>query len=266
MNPPRIRLITRADDAGSSLTANTAIYHALRTGIVRNVSVMATCERVAEAAELLAQEPGICVGLHTTLNAEWDDVKWGPVLPPEEVPSLVDGRGDLLPTTRALHERRPRVEEIFAELEAQLARLQGLGLDVRYADAHMGWTWVVEGLTEQFAAWCAVRGLCYHARYEQRLPDPPAAVPTGDPVERLLARLDAALPGQYVLVAHPAYDNAYMRTLGHEGFPGETVAAEREWERLLFTDPRVLEYCRTHGVHPIRYDEAESLRDEGGTG
>jgi hypothetical protein len=79
-------------------------------------------------------------------------------------------------------------------------------------------------------------------------------------VEQLIARLEAAPPGQYVLVAHPAYNNDYMRTLGHDGFPGEQVAAEREWERLLFTDPRVLECCRTHSVQPIRYDEADSLR------
>ena len=261
MNTPRLRLITRADDCGSSLTANTAIYHAVKAGIVRNVSVMATCDRVAEAAELLAPETGVCIGLHTTLNAGWDDVKWGPVLPPEDVPSLVDEHDFLLPTTRALHERQPQVSEIFAELEAQLAQLRGVGLDIRYADAHMGWTWVVKGLTAQFADWCEANGLVYHARHEQRLPDPPANTPTGDPVERLLARLEAAPPGQYVLVAHPAYDNAYMRTLGHDGFPGERVATEREWERLFFTDPRVLEYCRTHGIQPIRYDEAERLRE-----
>ncbi|MBW7458257.1 hypothetical protein K0U00_29885, partial [Paenibacillus sepulcri] len=61
--------------------------------------------------------------------------------------------------------------------------------------------------------------------------------------------------GSYVLVGHPAYDNEEMRTLGHFGYDGETVAREREWERRIFTDPRVLSFCQLNGIVPARYDE-----------
>ena len=46
----------------------------------------------------------------------------------------------------------------------------------------------------------------------------------------------------------------------HTGYPGEQVALGRKWERLLFMDPRIVQYCRENGVVPIRYDEAARLR------
>jgi hypothetical protein len=218
---------------------------------------MACCPAIEEAAALLAGEKALCFGLHTTMNAEWDRVRWGPILPPEQVPSLVDSQGHFCQTTRALHENQPVEAEIFAELEAQLARLRDLGFDVRYADMHMGWGWVVPGLTERFGAWCAAQGIFHNEACHRWLP----AVPEeGDRVERLIAQLEAAEPGQYTIVGHPEYDNDEMRGLGHEGYPGTQVAAEREWERRIFMDARLVEYCRENGVVPLRYDAAERLR------
>ena len=68
--PTRIHLITRGDDLGTNHSANAAIREAYETGILRNASLMAGCPAAEEAAELLAGERGLCVGLHSTLNAE----------------------------------------------------------------------------------------------------------------------------------------------------------------------------------------------------
>jgi Uncharacterized protein conserved in bacteria len=252
-----IRLITRADDAGSNHTANAAIRECLEIGFLKNVSVMAVGFAVEEAAEMLAGFPGVCFGLHTCVNAEWDAVRWGPVLPPDLVPTLVDDQGHFFKTTKALHENAPSEEQVFAELEAQLARLRGLGFDLKYADMHMGWGWVIPGFDARFDAWCTRHGL-FHNRHRHRgLPE--VAGESGDPVARFVARLTAAEPGQYAVVGHPAYDNEEMRALGHAGYPGEVVASGREWERRLFADPRVLDLWRSGRVEPLRYDEAAEL-------
>jgi predicted glycoside hydrolase/deacetylase ChbG (UPF0249 family) len=256
MTTTRIRLITRGDDLGTNHSANAAIRDAYKRGILRNASLMACCPAVEEAAEMLAGEGGLCVGLHSTLNAEWDGVRWGPVLPPERVPSLVDARGHFFQTVRALAEHRPDVDEVFAELQAQLDRARALGFDVKYVDRHMAWGRAVEGLEERYERWCEREGILPHHLYHRPLPRDRGE---GDPVGQLLAALEAAEPGQYAIVGHPAYDDAEMRALGHAGYPGERVAREREWERLIFMDPRVLQYCREHGVVPIRYDEAERV-------
>ena len=118
------------------------------------------------------------------------------------------------------------------------------------------WGWAVEGLDEPYARWCEREGIRRHHFYHQSLP---RAAGEGDPVEQLISALSAAAPGQYAIVGHPAYDNEEMRALGHPGYPGEQVAREREWQRRIFTDPRILRYCRENGVTPIRYDEAIPL-------
>jgi hypothetical protein len=256
MTDVRIHLITRGDDLGTNHSANAAIREAFEHGILRNTSLMTCCPAVEEAAEMLAGETGLCVGLHSTMNAEWDDVRWGPVLPPERVPSLVDANGHFFQTVRALAEHNPDLDEVLAELQAQLDRARALGFDVRYVDQHMVWGQAVAGLEEPYARWCEREGLRPHHLYHGSLPHVPGE---GDPVEQLISALSAAAPGQYVIVGHPAYDNEEMRALGHIGYPGEQVAREREWQRRIFTDPRILRYCREHGVTPIRYDEALPL-------
>lgn len=75
-----IRFITRADDAGSSRSANRAIAQVVDGGFVRNVSLMACGPAIEDAAQLLAHRKDVCFGMHTTLNAEWDKVKWRPLL------------------------------------------------------------------------------------------------------------------------------------------------------------------------------------------
>jgi predicted glycoside hydrolase/deacetylase ChbG (UPF0249 family) len=253
---PRIHLITRGDDCGSNRTANVAIREAFQNGILKNTSIMVPCAAVEQAAQMLAGEKALCCGLHCTITAEWDSVRWGPILPADRVTSLVDAQGHFFQTTRALHENNPQLGEIMAELQAQLDRARVLGFDIRYADQHMMFHWVVDGLDEAFDDWCNREGIRNSRHYGQRLPQVDVE---GDPVEQLIARLDAAPPGQYLIVGHPAYDNDEMRALGHDGYPGDVVAVEREWQRRIFTDPRIVEYCHEKGVMPIRYDEAERL-------
>jgi len=257
LSTPRIQLITRGDDCGSSHTANVAILSAFTDGILRNTSIMVPCPAIQDAAEALSDRKGLCCGLHATVTAEWDRIRWGPVLPVDKVPSLVDQNGHFFQTTRALHDHGARADEIMAELQAQLDRARYLGFEIRYADQHMMFGWVAEGLDEAFDTWCAREGILNDYHYQQSLPRIDKA---GDPVEQLLARVTAAEPGQYLIVGHPAYDNHEMRAHGHLGYSGKEVAVERNWQRLMFMDARVVGYCRDNGVAPIRYDEARPLR------
>lgn len=251
-----LRLITRGDDAGSCVSANRAIHDAWRDGLLRNTSVMVPAPELADAALRLAEAEGLCLGLHATLNAEWDRVRWGPVLPAAEVPSLVQPDGTFFPTTRALRDHVPQLDEVLAELQAQLDRGRAAGFDFRYADTHMGFLWVLEGLAEAFADWCTRNELIDAHRFDGRLPWPADAA---DRVTGLVAALQAAADGTYVLVGHPAYDGDDLRRFGHAGYESDQVAAERQQERCLFTNTRVAAVCRERGVRVVRYDEAASV-------
>ena len=253
MELPRIRLLARADDAGSCRSANEAVREVLETGIARNASVMVPCAAFEDAARLLAPLPGACLGLHMTVTAEWDTPKWGPVLPPQRVPTLVDADGHFHPTAAVLHEHNADPDEILAEVEAQLARARDAGLAIAYFDQHMAFEWL-PGVAERLAGLARREGLLRGRA--ARLPDVEGQF--DDAAQKLIARLDAAAPGTYLVVGHPGHDDDEMRGLTHRGLEPGRVARERDADRRMFTDPRVLAYCHSHGVEPVRFTDVGS--------
>jgi len=250
VNAPRVLLAARADDAGSCHTANVAIGECVEAGLVRNVGVMACCPFFDEAAAMLAGREGICTGLHATITAEWDEPKWGPVLPPERVPSLADPAGHFYRNTNVVHEHGANPDEVLAELEAQLARARDAGLRIEYLDTHMGFGWL-PGVGERLEALVEREGLVWG-----RAPGLPRV--EGAPTDRaaaFIARLEAAEPGTYMIVGHPGHDTPEMRRLVHEGLRAGQVAVEREGDTRQFTAPEVLRWCASHGVEPVRFTD-----------
>jgi hypothetical protein len=252
MADARIRLIARADDAGSCHTANAAIYECLNAGLVLNVGIMACCPAFDEAARMLADWPEACVGLHATINAEWEAPKWGPVLPPEQVPSLVDGDGRFHQNPNLTHQHGANADEVIAEVEAQLDRAHAAGLRIAYLDEHMGFNWL-PGVQERLEELGRREGLLHGGRGFRGLP--PAPWRFEDRADELIARLEVAEPGTYLLVAHPGHDTEEMRRLAHAGLPPGQVAREREGDTRMLTSPKVLEYCGHHGVQPVRFTD-----------
>ncbi|QHW35513.1 ChbG/HpnK family deacetylase (plasmid) [Paenibacillus rhizovicinus] len=254
----RISVITRGDDCGSSLSANAGILQACKDGVLRNVSLMATCAYIKEAAEMLASETDICFGLHATLNSEWTTVRWGPVLDPSRVPSLVDRDGLFFRTPEELAANRPSRIEIMMELRAQLAKLRELGFKVTYLDSHMFFERAVDGLKEEMEQWATEEGLLYHHHYYRSLP---LAENGDDAATTLIRQLMAAESGQYVTIGHPAFDTDEMRMLGETEAEGEEIARGRNGERLMYADPRITEFFRSNALRAIRYDEAVMLKN-----
>jgi len=176
MEDAGIRLVTRGDDCGMCPSANAAIRDAFENGIPRNASVMVPCLAFEEVACMLADLPGLSVGLHVTLNAEWDSLKWGPVLPTSEVPSLVDSAGFFLQTPQLLHQRQASVEEMMAEVRAQLELARRRRLEIRYLDQHMDVGWL-PGLGERLCRLAKKRGSWMAIRRRAACPASRAASP-----------------------------------------------------------------------------------------
>jgi hypothetical protein len=246
-----IRLVVRADDAGSCASANEAVAEVCRAGVARNVSVMACGPAFDEMLGVLAPLSGVCVGLHVTLNAEWDTVKWGPVLSPDAVPSLVDERGHFLPTPDELLRRGFDPVEVMGEVAAQLARARDAGLPVAYLDEHM-MVGRLPGLRDRFAAFARSEGLAY-APGLPALPDPPSV--GDDLVARWTEQVARAAEGTYLLVTHPGRDADDMRRFVHAGLAPGQVARERDAERCALCAPRLPDALRRNNVELIRYTE-----------
>jgi predicted glycoside hydrolase/deacetylase ChbG (UPF0249 family) len=86
-------LIINADDLGRCHAINEAIFQTLNEGIVRSTSLMTTCPWALHAIHLLQENPDIPFAVHLTLICETVHYKWGPIVPKEKVPSLIDETG-----------------------------------------------------------------------------------------------------------------------------------------------------------------------------
>ena len=129
-------LIIHADDAGLCHAENSATIQAVKAGMVNSYSMMVPCPWFYEMAGFARQNPAIDYGIHLTLTCEWENYKFGPVLPIQEVPSLVDERGYFHPK-RALLAQRAVGHEVRRELQAQIEKALSLGLTPSHLDSHM---------------------------------------------------------------------------------------------------------------------------------
>lgn len=245
------KLLLRADDLGSSHSANQAIAQAVKSGLIKNVSVMAVGPNLAEAADLLAQSENICFGLHATLNAEWDKVKWKPLTGLTQKSGLVDDRGYFLNDPKLFAASKPSIDILIAEFEAQLSLLTKKGFKICYVDSHMFPEAAIKGLSEALSTWIKQKGLIDHVFYYGNLIRQPITS-TAD-LTGILRNLDY---GQHFMVVHPSLDTEEMRQTGNQQVHGYTVANARARETEVMCDqelPRLFQSC---DVETIRYDQA----------
>jgi len=214
--------IVHCDDIGMCHAANQGAFEALRRGPATCGSLMVPCPGFPEAAELARASPGLDLGVHLTLNAEWLRYRWGPVAGAGAVPSLVDDEGCLPHTTRETLERA-RPEHVEVELRAQIECALAAGIDVTHLDAHMG-----TALFPPFGAIYAALARDYRLPVFAVRPDPVAlraagVAGAGDFFAALAASLEAA--------GVPILDGFDASSLGFT--PGEGEAHNRSRLRGL---------------------------------
>jgi predicted glycoside hydrolase/deacetylase ChbG (UPF0249 family) len=124
-------LIVNCDDLGSSHAANVGVYEALRDGAATSATLMVPCPWAREAASRYRGED---VGVHLTLNAEFDLYRWGPIT---HAPSLLDGDGGFPRTLQDIWDHAD-IDEVRRECRAQVERAIYWGFDVSHLDSHMG--------------------------------------------------------------------------------------------------------------------------------
>lgn len=135
-NLPKVLL--RVDDIGMNHSVNTAVKELAEAGIPFSTSIMFTCPWYQEAVEILKDHPHVSKGIHLTLNAEWKNYRWGPILGKSAVPSLVDKHGYFFSSHEEFLNSSYKLDEVEMELEAQILRALDSGLKIDYVDYHMG--------------------------------------------------------------------------------------------------------------------------------
>jgi predicted glycoside hydrolase/deacetylase ChbG (UPF0249 family) len=124
-------VIINCDDLGSTRSANVAVYDALRHGVATSATLMVPCPWARDAAAMYRGED---VGVHLTLNAEWETYRWGPIT---HSPSLLDGDGGFPRTLDDVWDHAD-LDEVRKECRAQIERAIVWGFDISHLDSHMG--------------------------------------------------------------------------------------------------------------------------------
>lgn len=218
-------VIINCDDLGMCHASNVGVFDSLRTGVATSATLMVPCPWARDASAAYLGED---VGVHLTLNSEWDTYRWGPIT---HAPSLLDGDGGLPRTITDVWDHAD-LDEVRRELRAQIERAILWGFDVSHLDSHMGTLQLrpeffdiylelavdyqlplrLSGASTELAVGFPFRRLA--AEEGVVFTDHFVQVPTGSGSRRVIEKTFFNLrPGVTELYAHPAADTPELRAL-----------------------------------------------------
>ncbi|MDZ7694865.1 MAG: ChbG/HpnK family deacetylase [Balneolaceae bacterium] len=245
-------LIIRTDDLGMSHAVNMALEELLATGMPVTASVMFPCPWYQEAVEILKKYEGenLSVGIHLTLNSEWQHYRWGPVAGRSAVSSLVDENGYFFHSSSDLYKNNPRRDEVETEIRAQIERAMASGLDIDYVDYHMGTVSrdsmmmsVTEQLAEEYglALWGYFPSKQWYNHYRAE----PA-----DKVDSLTASVRQMGSGYNHFVTHVGIDNAELGAMKdmNNSSPLASMSAHRQGELNALTSDAFASALQENGI------------------
>jgi predicted glycoside hydrolase/deacetylase ChbG (UPF0249 family) len=262
-------VIISSDDLGLSHASNVGVYEALRTGLSTTASLMVPCPWSREAA---SRHRGEDVGVHLTLNAEFDRYRWGPIT---HAPSLLDGDGGFPRTPDDLWDHAD-LDEVRRELRAQLERAILWGFDVTHLSTHLGTLQLRPEFFDIYLDLAVDFGL------PMRLGGPATEQSVGFPFRRLAAddgvvfpdhfafsndvgsrrgfekALHDLRPGVTELTVHPAIDTPELRSIAPD-WPGRVDDLH-----LLCFDRELPATLERAGVKLIGYRPLRELQRRGG--
>ncbi len=262
-------LIVNCDDLGMCHAANEGVYESLREGLGTSASLMVPCPWAREAA---ARYRGEDVGVHLTLNAEFELYRWGPCT---QAPSLLGGDGGFPATLLDVWDHAD-LDEARRELRAQVERAILWGFDVTHLDSHMG---ALQLRPEFFDVYL---DLAVDFALPIRLSDADTQEPVGFPFRDLAAEEGVVSPDHLVLVTegvgsrrtveravmdlrpgvtevyfHPACDSGELRSFAPDW------AARVDDHALLTRDSELRAMVQRSGAVLLGWRELRDLQRKG---
>lgn len=129
-------LIIHADDAGVTHSVNQAIETMFEAGAISSASIIVPSPWFPEIAAFARAHPQYDFGVHLALTSEWQYLRWAGASPSDRIPSLLDAQGFLWASAEDAA-RHDRLDQVRAELRAQIERARKFGVPITHLDAHM---------------------------------------------------------------------------------------------------------------------------------
>jgi hypothetical protein len=245
---------------------------------------MVPCPWFPLAAAFCREHPTVDMGVHLTVNCEWEAYRWGPISTRDPASGMLDAQGYLHASPTAT-EQQADPSAIAAELRAQVDRALQAGIDATHVDAHMGTvfrprfvrSYLQVALDNRVPAFFLSRdgaerlrartsgglgGETYDPQLWQDLEarglpmfDDLAMLPLRDPSNHVaLAKkiVDELRPGLTMLILHPAQDTPELRAIAPD-WPSRVA----NYEACMSAELR--DHVRQSGVQLIGYRPLREL-------
>jgi hypothetical protein len=265
-SPDASLLIVTCDEMGVTHAGNSGVFSALREGMGRAAGLMVPGPWARQAASRYRGED---VGVHLTLNSEYDLFRWGAIT---YCPSLLDGDGGFPRTVEDLWDHAD-TDEVRREGRAQIERAIYWGFDVSHLSCHLG---CLESRPEFFDV---ALELAVDFSLPLRLPDASAEAQWGFPFRSLSAEQGVISPDYLVRVGGGRSTRGALDHLLTELRPGVTEVVLRpaldtpelravapDWAArvadhdLAMTADSLRALTARTGVHLIGYRELRDLQ------
>jgi len=271
-NAEDVYLIIRTDDAGMSHSVNMALEKLIATGLPVSVSVMFPTPWYQETVDILKRNPAVSVGIHLTLNSEWKNYRWGPVLGRVAVPTLVDGEGYFFPSADDLYKNNPNLKEVENELRAQIERARRSGLKIDYVDYHMGTVMRYPAFQEITERLAKEYGLGMSHYFGETSHDPQYSAAPANKIDSLEVMINRLQPRFNMVVTHVGIDDAELGALldMNTSGPLPDMSKNRQGELDALTSRRFSDAVKARNVRLITYRQLiemqglKSMRRPGG--
>jgi predicted glycoside hydrolase/deacetylase ChbG (UPF0249 family) len=130
-------VIIHTDDIGMCHASVQAFKDLWEFGTITSGATMVPCPWFPAVAQMCRENPAIDMGVHATLNAEWESYRWGPVSTREADSGLMDADGYFHQWHPAVYQNA-KPEAVTVEVNAQIEKALAAGIDATHVDSHMG--------------------------------------------------------------------------------------------------------------------------------
>lgn len=270
-------LIIHTDDIGMSQSTLPAYENLLEVGLISSASTMVPCPWFPQTALFCREHSDVDMGVHLTLNSEWDTYRWGPISTRDTASGMLDEQGYFYNTTEETVKRaNPAAAAI--ELKAQLDRAIAQGIDVTHVDSHMGTVtykpflqlyidlaleyklplFLLRGTSTSLSRYGIEPALVEQMNEleERGMPlfDAITMMPLDDPTDNIgkaKALIDGLEPALTYMILHPSVDTPEIRGCAPD-WPSRVA------NYAALSSLELLAYVKQSGVHVIGY---RPLRD-----
>jgi predicted glycoside hydrolase/deacetylase ChbG (UPF0249 family) len=258
-----IQLIVRGDDMGMTQGSLAAFEKSLNEGVLTCASILVPAPWFEGAAELARKNPGWCTGIHLGLIGEWRGYRWRPVLPWDQVRSLVDEDGYLYTSPDVLFAHRPKLQEIEVELRAQVALARKKGINVQYLDTHYVDLNGYPGLEDVIRRIAKDNDVPVSQTLGEKEIDV-YMTPVADKLKAAVSMLEKLEPGLYMWMCHIGINSPEQRALIHtkpeDIFVDGGVGVHRAEELRVLTSLEVKSVILKKGIKLTTYRELWNAR------